>query len=335
MNLADRLLDAIDAKKNPSVVGLDPTIENIPEHIRARAYRNNGPGVGAVADAIVDFNTQIIDQIFDIVPAVKPQMAFYEKYGSAGVDAFERTVAHAKRRGLIVIEDGKRNDIGNTAEAYAEGHLGCPAILDGSGDGSGFHGMPVFDVDALTVNAYLGSDGVKPFLKVCKELGKGIFILDKTSNKSSGDLQDVIVSTATGDRKLYEIMAGLIHEWGGELVGQRGYSSVGAVVGATYPEQAAKLRTLMPQATFLVPGYGAQGGGAKDVVPCFNDDGYGGIVNSSRGVIFAYLDKKYKDQYKPTDFHLAARESAYNMNKDIVKALADAGKLPKGWKWKQ
>lgn len=329
-NLADRLLRAIDEKQNPSVVGLDPTIEKIPEHIRISAFRCHGPGARAVAAAFVDFNTQIIDAVADTVPAVKPQIAFYEKYGSAGVEAFERTVAYAKSQGLMVIGDVKRNDIDTTAMAYAEGHLGCPAMLDGSGNGSGYHGMPVFDLDMITVNPYLGSDGVKPFLKICKELGKGIFVLDKTSNDSSVELQDLFVSTFS-ERRLYEVVAEMIHGWGGEFVGERGYSSIGAVVGAKSPEQAEKVRKLMPQAVLLVPGYGAQGGGAKDVVPCFNADGYGGIVNSSRGIIFAYLDKKYKDLYKPTEFHIAAKKAAEDMKQDIVGALREAGKLPKSW----
>ena len=297
-NLADRLLNAIDEKKNPSVVGLDPRIANIPEHIRKRAARVYGGGTRAVADAIVDFTSLIIEQIADVVPAVKPQKAFYEQYGPDGVWAFQRTVEIARNHGLVVIGDVKRNDIGSTAEAYAQGLLGCPDNLLGTGDVRRMG--PVFDLDAVTVNAYLGSDGVKPFLKVCGELGKGIFVLVKTSNKSSSELQD---KTVEGEGKVYRVMAELIKGWGQEFVGKRGYSSIGAVVGATFPEQAEELRAAMPQTLFLVPGYGAQGGGAGDVVPCFNEDGYGAIVNSSRGIIFAYQKEQYKDQFKPTDFH--------------------------------
>lgn len=321
-NLADRLLDAIDKKRNPSCVGLDPDPEKIPEHIKKRALREHGDTLDAVASAIVDFNTLIIDAVADVVAVVKPQIAFYEKFGAPGIQAFLRTIDYAHEHGLLVITDGKRNDVDNTAKAYAEAHLGQTKLLSG-------RSVPVFNADALTVNGYLGSGGIKPFTEVCQTQGKGIFVLAKTSNTSSGELQDLVVE---GKGEVYVVMAELVKEWGKEFIGTRGYSSIGMVVGATFPEQALRLREVAPQALFLVPGYGAQGGGAKGVVPCFNPDGYGAVVNSSRGIIFAYLEKKYKDLYKPTEFHAAAREAACDMNRDIVNALQDGGKLPKNWK---
>ena len=318
-NLVDRLLEKIDEKKNPSCVGLDPRIGRIPKFIREEALEKFSDPFEAVSYSFIEFNKGIIDAVKDIVPAVKPQMAFYEQYGSEGVKAMEETIEYAKKQGLIVIEDVKRNDIGSTAEAYASAHLGEVELSDGET-------KPSFDADMITVNAYLGSDGVKPFLDVCKKYGKGIFILDKTSNPSSGELQDKKIE---GDGKVYEKMAELIRKWGEDLIGERGYSSVGAVVGATYPEEAVKLRKMMPRSIFLVPGYGAQGGTADDIIPCFNDDGYGGIVNSSRGIDFAYQKDEY--EYEPEEFDKASREAAFEMKDDIWKSLKKGGKFPEGW----
>lgn len=348
-NFADRLLDAIKERGNPSCVGLDPRISNMPERIRQEALKRYGNNTGAVAEAIVKFNTVIIDAIADIVPAIKPQIAFYEKYGSYGIEAFERTIEYAKSKGLIVIEDAKRNDIGSTAQAYADGHLGEIELCDGSQ-------ISGFNVDAITVNAYLGIDGVKPFIDSCQKYGKGIFILDRTSNLSAGDLQDKIVEledwqidlineclevtgiklgTLPQMQKIkevnrapnYVVMATLIHLWGKESIGEKGYSSIGAVIGATYPQEAKVLRRIMPNTLILVPGYGVQGATAKDVVHSFNDDGCGAIVNSARGIIFAYQREPYKSRYSPEEFGAAARAAALDMKNDINQALKEAGKL--------
>ena len=324
----DKLLEKIDEKQNPCVVGLDPVLERIPKHLI------NGDSFEDVAEAFRKFNFAIIDCICDLVPAVKPQIAFYEKYGYEGVKAFKDTVDYAKSKGLIVIEDGKRNDVGNTAKAYADGHLGV--VKTQSSDRSSF------DLDFLTVNPYLGSDGIKPFVEVCKEHGKGIFILVKTSNPSSGELQDRFVEITEEEKfelmksgvgvdkdqtQLYNLVALQVNKFAQEFKGNRGYSPIGAVVGATYPEQAEILRKLMPNSFFLVPGYGAQGGGGEGVVPCFNKDGYGAVINSSRGIIFAY--EKYGD---PERFAEAAREATKEMIRDIVGALAKNGKLPEKWR---
>ncbi|MFW6038347.1 MAG: orotidine-5'-phosphate decarboxylase [Candidatus Saliniplasma sp.] len=320
-NLADRLLNAIDDKKNPSVVGLDPRIDRIPDHIKEEAGDRAETPFEAVRYSFEEFNKSIIDEIKDIVPAVKPQVAFYEQYGSHGIKAFEETIDYAKDKGLIVISDVKRNDIGSTAEAYAAAHLGGVERINKEFTHS-------FDSDMVTVNAYLGSDGVKPFLDVCEEYGKGIFILVKTSNPSSGELQDKEIM---GEGKVYESMAELVRKWGDDLVGDRGYSSVGAVVGATYPEEAEKLREMMKRAIFLVPGYGAQGGTADDIIPCFNEDGYGGIVNSSRGIIFAYEREPYSEKFGDKNFAKASRQAALDMKKDIRKSLEKGKKVPDGW----
>lgn len=254
-HFADRLIAAIKQKGASICVGLDPRLAQI-----------SGGDSGKLADAIVKFNKGIIDGVHDLVPAVKPQFAFYIQHGPDGVKAFEETCAYARAKGLIVIADAKCNDIGSTAEAYAEAFLNN------------------FDCDAVTVNPYLGYDGVKPFVEICKKRGKGIFVLVKTSNPSSSDLQDRM----TEDKlRNYEIVAQLLESWGADEVGASGYTSIGAVVGATYPDEAKRLRKLMPHAYFLVPGYGAQGGKAADVKACFNKDGFGALINSSRDIIFS------------------------------------------------
>ena len=309
MNFADRLFEAIEKKQNPSVVGLDPRIAQIPDSIKEERLAKYGDTPQAVAASFLAFNKGIIDAVKDIVPAVKPQMAFYEKYGPYGVEAFQLTAEYAKKNGLIVIEDAKRNDIGSTAVAYAEGHLGEVDTIKGK--------ARVFDVDAITVNSYLGTDGVKPFIEQAKN-GKGAFLLVKTSNPSSGELQDRRLKEGA---TVYETMAKLVDEWGKDVVGSRGYSAIGAVVGATYPREALRLRLLMPRSPFLVPGYGAQGGGAMDTMPCFNDDGYGAIVNSSRGIIFAY-------QKRGGEYDSAARAAAEDMKKDLQDALVKKGIYP-------
>ncbi len=302
-NFADILLSAIDEKKNPGIVGLDPRIELIPEFMKSKHCKNERE---AVAETFLAFNKAIIDAVYDIVPAVKPQLAFYEQYGYHGIIAFEETIKYAKSKGLLVISDGKRNHIGSTASAYASAFLGEVQTCSGK---------PIngFDVDALTVNAYLGFDGIKPFIEVCKKYRKGIFILVKTSNPSSAEIQDLIVDNQT----IYEKLAILINQWSENTEGQRGYRFIGAVVGATYPKQAEKLRELMPECIFLVPGYGAQGGTAKDISVCFNPDGYGAIINSSRGIIFAYMDEYWKKIYSPRQFDSAARSATIAMRDEI------------------
>lgn len=316
-NIADKLLNQIDQKKNPCVVGLDPILEQIPECVKRDSKEYKNP-FEAVRDTIIEFNKLIIDAIADIVPAVKPQMAFYEKYGSEGVKAFEQTVEYAKGMGLIVIEDAKRSDIGHTVKAYAEGHLGKVLLTNGTYAHS-------YNVDFMTVNPYLGSDGLLPFVEACKKHSKGIFVLVKTSNPSSGELQNKLVSDA---ECVYDIVAKYVYKVGEELIGTRGYSAVGAVVGATYPDEARKLRKTMPNSMFLVPGYGAQGGKADDVIYCFNEDGYGAVVSSSRSILYAYNREGFKNRYKPEEFSAAAREAAIRMRDNITKTLKKHKKLP-------
>lgn len=308
-HFADRLVEAIKKKGSPICVGLDPRFEQIPGAIRAKHIKKKAHSFEAAADAIVEFNQGIIDAVADLVPVVKPQFAFYAQYGFSGVWAFEETVKYAQEKGLLVIADAKSNDIGSTATAYANAFLGETDLLGNA------KAVPV-GADALTVNAYLGYDGIKPFIEVCHKRGKGIFVLVKTSNPSSGDLQDVAVS----EKKIpaYELMAQFTESWGADEIGSSGYSSVGVVVGATYPAEAAKLRKLLPHAYFLVPGYGAQGGGAKDALPCFNKDGLGAIVNSSRGIIYAYEKSGAKEE----DYGKAAREAVLGMKKDLENAIA-------------
>ena len=313
-NAADRLIQKINDKKNPSVVGLDPVLENIPNFIKKK---HKGNSFKAVRDIIIEFNKGIIDAIVDIVPAVKPQIAFYEKYGSQGIIAFEKTVEYAKKQGLFVVGDCKRNDIGSTATAYAEAYLGEANLANGTK-------KQAFDIDYLTVTPYLGSDGINPFIRICESNAKGIFILVKTSNPSSKEFQDKTIKN--GD-KLYEQVAKYVNKAGKTTIGETGYSSIGAVVGATYPKIAQKLRKIMPKAIFLVPGYGAQGGSAADIVPCFNKDGLGAIVNSSRGILYAYQNKKYSKQFSEKQFAKAAKQAAIDMQNDITKALKKSGKF--------
>ena len=260
---------------------------------------------------IYNYNKDIIDSICDIAPAVKPQMAFYEKYGSQGVIAFERTVMYAKAKGLIVVEDAKRNDIGNTAQAYADGHLGKVEMLDGSFISS-------FDVDFLTVSPYLGSESLMPFMNECVINGKGIFVLVKTSNPSSGEIQDVVSSNG---KSISENIADNIFSNAKKCIGEKGYSSIGAVVGATYPEDAIKLRKIMPSSIFLVPGYGAQGACIKDIMPCFNPDGLGAIVNSSRGILYSYLSNGFDVYCSKQEYLSSVVNETLKMQKEIYSEL--------------
>lgn len=304
-HFTDRLIQAIKQKGAPICVGLDPRLEQIPDYIKNEKINKTGRSFESAAEAILDFNKGIIDSVHDLVPAVKLQFAFYIQYGFSGVWAFEETCKYAQEKGLLVIADAKSNDIGPTAEAYAQAFLGETDLF-----GEKVSNM---DCDALTVNPYLGYDGIKPFIEVCKKRGKGIFVLVKTSNKSSGDLQDRM----TEDKcRNYELMAQYLESWGADEIGQNGYSSIGAVVGATYPAEAKHLRKLMPHTYFLVPGYGAQGGKASDVKECFNKDGLGAIINSSRDIIFAW--QKYGDERL---FGAASREAVLKMKKDLTLSL--------------
>ncbi|MDD3861935.1 MAG: orotidine-5'-phosphate decarboxylase [Candidatus Gracilibacteria bacterium] len=307
-NFTDKLMDAIKLKGTPICVGLDPNFDKIPKFIKAKSFGNKEKNpMTCAAEAILEFNKGIIDAVADIVPVVKPQIAYYEIFGHEGIWCYEETLKYAKSKGLLTIADAKRNDIGSTAEAYAQAFLGEIQV----GEGESEVIVPSFDADALTVNPYLGWDGIKPFVDEARKYEKGIFVLVKTSNPSSGDLQDLVMQDGS---PIYEIMGGMVDSWGANDVGESGYSLVGAVVGATYPEQAKKLRHLMPNTIFLVPGYGAQGGGAAEVRPCFNDDGTGAIVNNSRGIIFAY---EKMDGFSENDYEKAAREAVIAMKKDL------------------
>ncbi len=308
--MINKLVRKIQNTGAPVVVGLDPTMKLVPEHIQKKAYAEYGETLAGAAEAIWQYNKAIVDATYDLIPAVKPQIAMYEQFGIEGLKAFHKTVEYCKKKDLVVIGDIKRGDIGSTSEAYAVGHLGQVKIGNTMCRG--------FDEDFVTVNPYLGSDGVNPFIKVCKEEKKGIFILVKTSNPSSGEFQDRPL--ADGDnRPLYEIVGEKVAKWGEEHMGDS-YSYVGAVVGATYPEQGRVLRKLMPKSFILVPGYGAQGGKGADLVHFFNDDGLGAIVNSSRGIIAAYQQEKYA-RFGEENFADASRAAVEDMIADIRGAL--------------
>ena len=279
--MINKLINKIQKTKAPIVVGLDPMLSYVPEHIQKKAFAEYGETLEGAAEAIWQFNKEIVDKTYDLIPAVKPQIAMYEQFGIEGLKAYKKTVDYCKSKDLVVIGDIKRGDIGSTSAAYAVGHLGKVQV--GSKTYAGF------DEDFATVNPYLGSDGVKPFIDVCKQENKGLFILVKTSNPSSGEFQDQKID----GKPLYELVGEKVAQWGEEHMGESGYSYVGAVVGATYPEQGEILRKVMPKSFILVPGYGAQGGKGKDLVHFFNEDGLGAIVNSSRGIIAAYKQEAY------------------------------------------
>lgn len=306
--MINKLVEKIKKTGAPIVVGLDPMMKFVPEHIQKAAFAEYGETLAGAGEAIWQYNKGIIDAIYDLVPAVKPQIAMYEQFGLEGLLAFKKTVDYCKEKGLVVIGDIKRGDIGSTSEAYAVGHLGKVKVGSQS-----YYG---FDEDFVTVNPYLGSDGVEPFLKVCKEEKKGIIILVKTSNPSSGEFQDRLVE----GKPLYEIVGEKVAEWGAQCMGDS-YSYVGAVVGATYPEQGRILRKVMPKTFILVPGYGAQGGKGADLVHFFNEDGLGAIVNSSRGIIAAYQQEKYAS-YGALNYADASRAAVIDMREDIAQALA-------------
>lgn len=301
----DRLIEKIVQTQNPSVVGLDPKLEYVPQFIIDKKIKKYGKTLKAASKAILEFNKAIIDEIHDICPAIKPQAAYYEMYGYEGVKTLYKTIQYAQSKGMFVMTDGKRNDIGATMEAYAAAHLG---LTDVCGEE-----IPAFGADALTVNGYLGTDGISPLLEKCDDYDKGIFVLVKTSNKSSGELQDLKI----GDKTVYAVMGELCEKWGKDHMGKYGYSCVGAVVGATYPEQLAEMREALPHTFFLVPGYGAQGGGAEGVSKGFDKNGLGAIVNSSRGVMCAYK----KEECDEHDFAKAARREVIRMKEDILSYL--------------
>lgn len=309
MNIVDELIEKTIETKNPTVVGLDPDISKIPACYKTN--NNNANPLSTVAEVIYKFNCDIIDTVAEIVPAIKPQMAFYEKYGSYGVAAFEKTVAYAKSKGLVVIEDAKRNDIGNTAKAYADGHLGVIETLEGSYTSA-------FDVDFLTVTPFLGSESLNPFIDVCKKNNKGIFVLVKTSNISSGEIQDVITKDGIS---ISQSLAMYVANQSEAVDGKYGYSSIGAVVGATYPEEAVTLRKIMSKSYLLVPGYGVQGGGAKDILPCFNYDGLGAIINSSRGILYTHMSDEERNNCKKEEYLNSVRNAVVKMQKDIYSTL--------------
>ena len=311
--MINKLIEKIQKTGAPIVVGLDPMMKYVPEHIQKSAFAEHGETLEGAAEAIWQYNKGIVDAIYDLVPAVKPQVAMYEQFGIPGMIAFKKTVDYCKEKGLMVIGDVKRGDIGSTSEAYAVGHLGKVSVGSNS-----YYG---FDEDFVTVNPYLGSDGVKPFMKVCKEEKKGIFILVKTSNPSSGEFQDQLID----EKHLYEMVGEKVYKWGLECMPEQGsYSYVGAVVGATYPEQGRILRKIMPKTFILVPGYGAQGGKGVDLVHFFNEDGLGAIINSSRGIIAAYQQEKYA-KYGAAGYADASRAAVLDMKEDIAQALAARG----------
>ncbi len=305
--MINKLVRKIQQTGAPIVVGLDPMLSYIPEHILKEAFEEYGETLEGAAEAVWRYNQVIVDNIYDLVPAVKPQIAMYEQFGVEGLRAFQKTVDYCRKKDLVVIGDVKRGDIGSTSEAYAAGHLGKVTV--------GSKRISVFQEDFATVNPYLGSDGIRPFIKVCKEEKKGIFILVKTSNPSSGEFQDRIID----GRPLYEWVGEKVAEWGEEHMGDS-YSYIGAVVGATYPEMGKILRKIMPKSFILVPGYGAQGGKGADLVPFFQEDGLGAIVNSSRGIIAAWKQEKYAG-FGAQNFGEASRAAVLEMKADISGAL--------------
>lgn len=303
--MISKLIDSIKKKNAPVVVGLDPTLSNIPKKIVDRAIKDKGETFEAASDAIIEYNKAIVDSVCDLVPAVKPQIAMYEQFGIPGLMAFTETVNYCREKGLIVIGDVKRGDIGSTSTAYAKAHLGKVRI--------GNSEIPAFNEDFCTVNPYLGSDGIKPFIEECNANDKGIFVLVKTSNPSSGEFQDRVLHDE--DSTLYEAVGIKVNDWA-KLSMDGAYSNVGAVVGATYPKMGEILRRIMPKSFILVPGYGAQGGSGKDLKPFFNEDGLGAIVNSSRGIIAAYKNEKYS-RFGEDGFADAARAATIDMIEDI------------------
>lgn len=301
----ERLQDKIREMKNPTVAGLDPKLEYVPSFIVEEKMKQYGQTLRCAAEAIYEYNVRLIDALCDVVPAVKPQSAFYERFGFEGVEVLKRTVDYAKSKGLYVIMDAKRGDIGSTAEGYSEAYLGSVTI--------GETEVEPFGCDCLTINAYLGSDGINPFIKDCVARDRAVFALVKTSNPSSGELQNIVA----GDRKVYNVVGDLLERLSKDTVDKYGYTCVGAVTGATYPMDIRDLRRRLEKTFFLVPGYGAQGGKAEDVQYAFDEYGHGAIVNSSRGIICAWQ----KTGKEGKDFGEAARDAAIAMREDLKKYI--------------
>lgn len=305
-NAIDRLIEKIKETKNPTVMGLDPRYEMLPNCV-TKKYPKTLEGV---SQAIIEYNKALIDATYDIIPAIKPQVAFYEMFGIPGMKALEETCSYAKEKGMIIIADAKRGDIGSTAAGYSNAYLGKTKIGDIE--------QSIFDIDFLTVNPYMGTDCVKPFVEDCKKYGKGLFVLVKTSNPSSGELQDLKLESG---EEVYTKVANLVEKWGEDLRGEYGYSSIAAVVGATYPEQLKSIRETAPHTYFLIPGYGAQGGKAEDIALGFDKEGLGGIVNASRSLMCAYKSDKWKEQFDEKDYAKATRAEAIRMRDEITSAL--------------
>ena len=302
MNAIDKLISKINETKNKTVIGLDPKYEMLPERLKNKY----GKTLEDISKAILEFNKELIDNTCDIIPAVKVNIAFYEMYGIPGMKVFEETCKYAKEKGMVVIADIKRGDIGSTTKAYSNAFLGKTMIGDKE--------ESIFDVDFVTVNPYMGTDCVKPFIEDCKKYDKGIFVLVKTSNPSSGELQDVKLENG---QEVYIKVAKLVEEWGKDLRGKNGYSSVAAVVGATYPKQLKEIRKTAPHTYFLIPGYGAQGGKVEDIALGFDENGLGGIVNASRSLMYAYKSELWKDKFEEKDYAKATRQEALRMKEEL------------------
>lgn len=309
--MIDRLMDKIRECQNPTVVGLDPRLNMIPERIREKAYEKYGKTPKGAAEAFYQFNKAIIDEVYDLVPAVKPQVAMYEMYGTAGMEAYIKTIEYARSKGLIIIGDIKRSDIASTAQAYADGHIGRAVVEDEE--------YEIFKEDFVTLNPYLGVESIEPYFAHMKKYDKGIVVLVKTSNPGSGQIQDL--PAGPEGKPLYEIVGGLVEEWGTDFRGKYGYSDVLAVVGATHPAQGKRLREVLPHTFFLVPGYGAQGATAQDLRGCFDKNGEGAIVNSSRGIIAAWKKDKYAAAFGEDQWAKASRQAVLDMKEDLNSVL--------------
>jgi len=306
MNAIDNLIEKIKQTNNPTVMGLDPRYDMLPNCIKEKY---NG-SVEKITQGILEYNKALIDATYDIIPAIKPQMAFYEMFGVEGIKCLKETCKYAKEKDMIVILDAKRGDIGSTAAGYSNAYLGKTPM--------GEIEEAFYDVEFVTVNPYLGTDGIKPFIEDCKKYDKGIFILVKTSNPSSGELQDLKLENG---KTIYETVGSLVENWGEELRGENGYSSVAAVVGATYPEQLKTLREQMPHTFFLIPGYGAQGGKAEDIALGFDKNGFGGIINASRSLMCAYKSDRWKDEFSDEEYAKATRAEAIRMRDELNGAI--------------
>ena len=302
----DKLIEKIKETGNPTVMGLDPRFEMLPECVTNKYPKT----LEGVAEAIIEYNKALIDATYDIIPAIKPQIAFYEMFGIPGMKAFEETCKYAKEKGMIIIADIKRGDIGSTAAGYSNAYLGKTKIGDIE--------QSIFDVDFVTVNPYMGTDCVKPFIEDCKKYNKGLFILVKTSNPSSGELQDIKLESG---EEVYTNVAKLVEKWGEELIGEYNYSSIAAVVGATYPKQLEDIRKTAPHTFFLIPGYGAQGGKPEDIALGFDDNGLGGIVNASRSLMCAYKSDRWKNEFEEKDYAKATRAEALRMKEELNSVI--------------